>query len=70
MSWICNNCEAENSDNLDICEVCNTHFTKKRFHLVIPPYDETKFISDILKNHPLFSINCSDWRDYKNELDL
>lgn len=25
MSWICKNCETENSDMLDVCEVCETH---------------------------------------------
>lgn len=25
MSWICRNCETENSDELDVCEVCETH---------------------------------------------
>ena len=28
MSWICKNCETENSDTLDICEVCETHAPK------------------------------------------
>lgn len=28
MSWICRNCETENPDILDICEVCETHAPK------------------------------------------
>lgn len=25
MSWICRNCETENPDSMDVCEVCETH---------------------------------------------
>lgn len=28
MSWICKNCETENPDTLDVCEVCETHAPK------------------------------------------
>ena len=28
MSWICRNCETENPDTLDVCEVCETHAPK------------------------------------------
>ena len=28
MSWICRNCETENPDTLDVCEVCETHGPK------------------------------------------
>ena len=28
MSWICRNCETENPDTLDVCEVCETNAPK------------------------------------------
>ena len=40
MSWICKNCETENADILDVCEVCETHAPR------IVDFEYDKILSD------------------------
>ena len=40
MSWICKNCETENADILDVCEVCETHAP------IIVDFEYDKLLSD------------------------